>query len=81
MTLRDLPTATQGGEPDFVIAHWVKDNATIQLPIDVAANGTAKVSLPKGKVSLQRMPTAADLGALMQHGGFTLIPFRELTIE
>ena len=81
VTLRDLPTATQGGEPDFVIAHWVKDNATIQLPIDVAANGTAKVSLPKGKVSLQRMPTAADLGALMQHGGFTLIPFRELTIE
>ncbi|MFT4513009.1 MAG: hypothetical protein ACI91B_001710, partial [Planctomycetota bacterium] len=81
VTLRDLPTAGPSGEPTRVIASWTEGVTTIHLPVEVGADGTATVSLPKGKVSLERMPTAADLGAIMLSGGLTMIPFRELLVQ
>lgn len=81
VTLRDLPVAGPNGEPTMVIASWTKGATTIHLPVDVGADGIATVSLPKGKVSLARMPTANDMGAIMLAGGLTMIPFREITVQ
>lgn len=81
VTLRDLPAAGPGGEPAMVIASCTKGATTIYVHVDVGADGTATVSLPKGKVSLERMPTADDLGAIMLAGGLTMIPFREIIVQ
>ena len=79
--LRDLPTPATGDAAGFVVAKWTRAAMTIQLPIDVAADGTATASLPKGRVLLQRAPTESDIGALLARGSFGLMPLRQITVE
>jgi len=79
--LRDLPTPASGDQAGFVVAKWTRGTTTIQLPIEVAADGTATASLPKGKVMLMRAPTESDVGALLARGSFGMLPLRQITVE
>lgn len=81
VTLRDLPTETTQGQPQTVMARWSDGPTTIRIPLDIDADGSAVVSVPKGKVALERAPTEADLAEILRAGGFTMIPFREIVVE
>ena len=79
--LRDLPTPAAGEMAGFVMARWSRDDTTVMVPIAVAADGTAQVLLPRGKVLLERSPTESDLGLLLATGSIHLVPLREILVK